>query len=496
MQLSRGEFLRLAGLVSASAALQGCAPLYANFAALKADAPMRSNLPSPAGFPALNRLTFGPRQSELHTISELGLHAWIEQQLAPEQINDTAASLRIRHLDSLSQDANALEAREKFELISELKQATLLRQVYSKRQLYESMVEFWSDHFNISVAKGDCWFLKVVDDRQVIRKHALGSFRDLLMASAHSPAMLTYLDNQVNHKDAPNENYAREVMELHTLGVHGGYTQDDVMELARCLTGWSVKTHFWLGDFTFVPEMHAGGAKTVLGEVIPSAGIAEAEAVIDRLAVHPATAQHIATKLMRRFISDDPLGDAPTLVSRAASAFLQTKGDILSVLRVILLDGLATQAGQLPQKFKRPVNFVASALRSLEAETDANHAIAATLSQLGQPTFEWPTPDGPPDHAAAWSSNLLPRWQFALALPRAEIPGSRIDLDHILSALPTNSPADMIDRLSHRLLGAALPAETRRELAALITAQPAVEPHEQAAVITAGILASPAFQWR
>ncbi len=134
------------------------------------------------------------------------------------------------------------------------------------------MVEFWTDHFNIYVAKGDCWFLKVVDDREVVRKHALGNFRDLLLASAHSPAMLVYLDNQANEKAAPNENYGREVMELHTLGVGSGYTQEDVMQLARCLTGWGVKRNFWRGQFQFDPDQHAGGTKKVLGQVIQPGG--------------------------------------------------------------------------------------------------------------------------------------------------------------------------------------------------------------------------------
>src|SRR6185295_10677947 len=160
--------------------------------------------------------------------------------------------------------------------------------------------------FNIFIEKNNCFYLKTVDDRQVTRKNALGSFRDLIWASAHSPAMMVYLDNQANHKGAPNENYARELMELHTLGVDGGYTQQDVMELARCLTGWNVKEHFWLGDFVFTADLHDTGIKNVLGMTIPSAGIKEAEQVIGTLVTHPSTARFISTKLVRRFIADDP----------------------------------------------------------------------------------------------------------------------------------------------------------------------------------------------
>ena len=179
--------------------------------------------------------------------------------------------------------------------------------------------------------RGNGFYLKTVDDREVIRKHALGSFRDLVWASAHSPAMMTYLDNQANEKSHPNENYARELMELHTLGVDGGYSQKDVMELARCLTGWNVKEHFWLGDFVFKEELHDSGVKHVLGLAIQPSGIQEAEQVIEMLAVHPSTAKFISTKLARRFIADEP---PQPLIEKAAQTFLNTKGDILSLIHI------------------------------------------------------------------------------------------------------------------------------------------------------------------
>ena len=217
------------------------------------------------------------------------------------------------------------------------------------------MVEFWTDHFNISVQKGDCWFLKIVDDREVIREHALGNFRELLGASAHSPAMLVYLDNQENHKDAPNENYARELMELHTLGLSGGYTQSDVMELARCLTGWRVKEHFWKGKLKFEPDFHAPGPKTVLGHTIQPGGETELEQVLDILANHPSTARTIATKLARRFLADDP---PPGIVDKASLVFQETSGDIKAVLRVIILEGLpAIHRGKIPSQIQTSLEF-------------------------------------------------------------------------------------------------------------------------------------------
>src|SRR5262249_11611084 len=193
----------------------------------------------------------------------------------------------------------------------EITRHTLLRAVYSRRQLFEVMVGFWTDHLNINLEKGDCIYLKPADDRLVIRTHALGRFRDLIRASATSPAMLVYLDGKENKKagpnDIPNENYARELLELHTLGVHGGYTQKDVLEVARCLTGWRLRTKWRKGTVYFDPHWHDNGEKSVLGHGIPAGGgPADLEQVIDMVCRHPSTARYVATKLVRRFVSEEP----------------------------------------------------------------------------------------------------------------------------------------------------------------------------------------------
>jgi uncharacterized protein (DUF1800 family) len=370
---------------------------------------------------------------------------------------------------------------------NELRQATLLRQLYSKRQLYEVMVEFWNDHFNIFVEKGNCFYLKTVDDRKVIRQHALGSFHDLVWASAHSPAMLVYLDNQANEKSHPNENYARELMELHTLGVDGGYTQQDVMELARCLTGWTVKEHFWLGDFVFKEDLHDMGVKKVLGLEIQPAGLKEAEQVIETLAIHPGTARFIATKLARRFIADEP---PQVIVEKAAEAFRKTDGDIRSVLRVILLDGLPLAR----PKYKRPANFVLSAMRMLNVETDGA-AIQDHLLRMGHSYFSWPTPDGYPDRSEAWQGNLMPRWQFAFELLRDEIAGTKHNLQDLLDVAVSGDLQSDVDALASLLLGSPLERVSRDELIASVQGAGASE-EEILPILAAGILASPAFQWR
>lgn len=487
MPISRRDFLKLTSLFAASATLAGCRPLYE-----LAGAPATSGaLPPirPADFQALNRLTFGARPAERARVAEIGLQAWVEEQLAPDTIDDFACHVRLRNLETIEMSANQLfdYSDQLFDDINlqlvpgQLRQAALLRQVYSKRQLYEVMVEFWNDHFNIATDKGDCYYLKTVDDRDVARAHALGTFRDLLWASAHSPAMLTYLDNQVNHKGAPNENYARELMELHTLGVNGGYAQKDVMELARCLTGWGVKEQFWRGDFQFDEEKHDTGEKVVLGQRIPPGGQEEAEGVLERLARHPSTAHFIATKLARRFLADEPPSE---IVEKAAHAFDVSRGDIRATLRVILLDGLP----QARAKYRRPVHFIAAAMRMLNADSNCGPAIQEFLLRMGQVPFNWPTPDGYPDRAAAWQGNLMPRWQFALALTRNEFDWTEIDWPTFAAA---ENPFDLV---AASLLGAPLPTAESQPLLAAIRAAGATD-EETLPIFAAGLLASPSFQW-
>ena len=493
MSLSRRDFLKLASLVTASAALSSCAPVYRRLAG---DLPAVPWTPLDSrDFMTLNRLTFGPRVAERVRFMEIGLQPWIEEQLDAESIDDFDCNLLLQPFKSLNMDANELEAisnglfddYDRETIPNELRQATLIRQAYSKRQLYELMVEFWSDHFNIFMEKGNCFYLKTVDDRDVIRRHALGSFRDLVWASAHSPAMMEYLDNQANEKSHPNENYARELMELHTLGVDGGYTQQDVMELARCLTGWTVKEHFWLGDFVFNEDLHDTGRKQVLGMTIPNSGIKEAEHVIERLVTHPSTARFIATKLTRRFVSDEPPSE---IVEKAAHVFLKTKGDIKSVLRAVLLDGRPLAQ----PKYKRPAHFVLSALRMLNAETDGV-GVQEYLLRMGQSYFNWPTPDGYPDRSDAWQGNLMPRWQFAFELIRNEIKGTKHNLQALMDVSSSDSFPGDVDAVASLLLGAPIAPVARDALIDSVRSAGATE-EETLQIVTAGLIASPAFQWR
>jgi len=411
--------------------------------------------------------------------------------LNPEHIEDNEADYAVRRFETLNEPLGELFEYQDALLHHELMRGTLTRAVHSERQLYEVMVQFWSDHFNIDPSKGDCKWLKVADDREVIRKHALGKFPELLRASALSPAMLWYLDGRVNRREnmerKPNENYARELLELHTLGVHGGYTQRDVMEVARCLTGWTVrskneKPNFGIGQVEFQLAQHDGEAKEVLGQKIPAIppglskeqraqlGQKELDPVLEIVTRHPATARHLSTKLCQRFIADEPPASA---VAAVAAAFTQTGGDIRATLRALFAtDEFRQQRGN---KFKRPFNYIVSALRATGANTDAGLEIIDYLQRMGHAPFNYPTPDGYPEPAAPWLGTLLWRWNFALAVSENKIKGTKIDF----ATLQKNAGGDA--GLMAHLLG-------RKP-----TAEEAQAYHDSDAGL-ALMLASPAFQ--
>ena len=391
---------------------------------------------------AINRLSFGPRPGDYGRISSLGgtpeesVQRYIDEQLDPAQMDDSAIDYAIRRIESLSSPPGELFEYKERVLLADLTRATLLRAIWSKRQLYERMVHFWTDHFNIDSSKGDCRWLKAADDRDVIRRHALGTFPELQRASALSPAMLWYLDGRVNRRqtgaDKSNENYARELLELHTLGIHGGYTQHDVMEVARCLTGWTVRTvsQFNKGRVEFHPEQHDDEAKLVLGQIIP-AGLGEKDfdRVLEIVSLHPSTARHLAEKLCRHFIADDP---PPTAVDAVKQTFLDSRGDIRTTLRALFATPEFLAARRT--KIKRPFEFVASALRVTQAETDAGAPLFDYLVRMGHAPFQYPTPEGYSDRAPHWMGTLLWRWKFASALSRNEIAATTVDPDRCAQA--------------------------------------------------------------
>jgi uncharacterized protein (DUF1800 family) len=460
MNLPRRQFLKASAGSIAFLAAAGCDQLPRELRGLLASPAEDSGPFTPPTHDAiapivhvLNRAAFGPRPGDFQRLRKLGRNeeesalAYLEQQLAPEKLDDSDAEYAARRFETLSQPLGELFEYQDDLLHHQLMRATLLRAVLSERQLFEVMVQFWSDHFNIDPSKGDCKWLKVADDREVIRRHALGSFPEMLRASALSPAMLWYLDGRVNRRhsmaEKPNENYARELLELHTLGVHGGYTQTDVMEVARCLTGWTVRSkdhppYFQIGMVEFKPDLHDFGAKQVLGQQIAATpdslgekererlGRSELDQVLQMVTRHPSTAQHIAAKLCRRFIDDDPPAPA---VGQVADAFTRANGDIRVTLRALFAtDEFRRRRGN---KFKRPFSFVVSALRATGARTDAGLDIISYLNRMGHAPFSHPTPDGYPEQAAPWMGTLLWRWNFAVALSQNRIKGTRINFEKL-----------------------------------------------------------------
>ncbi len=491
MPVDRRGFLQLSVLFAGALSGSGCTTLYRTMLDTPQPISVAGRLPD-SEFSALSRMTFGPRSEDLRFVESNGILAWVEEQLAPELIEDRETEWRVRHLDTIDLEPKDLDRWDRSEVLFELRQAALLRAVYSRRQIHELMVHFWSDHFNVSVEKGDCWLLKPTEEREVIRPHALDSFPELLWNSARSPAMLVYLDNQANHKDAPNENYARELLELHTLGVHGGYGQTDVMELARCLTGWQVKEHFWKGDFTFNEDHHDPGGKMVLGQVIAPGGQGEAETVIELLSSHPATAHQISVKLIRRFICDDPESQVPSLVEQVSDTYTRTNGDIRSVLRVVLLDGLGASPSSSLKKYKRPLEFVASALRLPGMETDGGAPVQDALNKMGQSLYAWPSPDGPSDVARHWISNLYPRWAFAIDLVLGQLEGSDFQPDRFVQQGDSIQELEPIfETLSHLIVD-----QRVRELFQESGRQADLGQEDTMRLFTAALISSPTFQWR
>jgi uncharacterized protein (DUF1800 family) len=420
----------------------------------------------------LNRCTFGARPGDRESLLSLGPTTWIETQLNPRCIEDTEAERVLRRFPTLQEPAGELYEYKPRVLLGELVRSTILRAVLSRRQLSEVMVEFWGDHFNIDIGKGECAWLKVADDREVIRAHALGRFPDLLRASALSPAMLWYLDGRVNRRarpgERPNENYARELLELHTLGVHGGYTQGDVMEVARCLTGWTVRPRsgFGKGRVEFDAHEHDDGAKTVLGQRLAAGGgERDLHDVLGLVASHPMTSRHIATKLCRRFIADEP---PETAVVAVAAMFKKSGGDIRQTLRTLLTRSeFVTARGT---KLKRPFHYVVSALRSTDALTDGASPVSDFLTSMGHAPFQYPTPEGYAAGAAAWERTLIWRWKFAAALAANSVEGTRIDVDglvrraggerslmaHVLGRQPNATEEEAWKAMGERASGLAL----------------------------------------
>jgi uncharacterized protein (DUF1800 family) len=475
--------------------------------------------------------TVGLPSSELLSRYDIPPGAKREIQKRRAELGENASEEEMRQArqELIRKYAGGMEGPPR-QVLEELQAAKLLRAVYSERQLDEVLVDFWLNHFNVFAGKGPEKFLLAEYEREAIRKHAWGKFEDLLRATAESPAMLFYLDNWLSvdpgaiarlqqqrearmqgrafgfgrrRPGAPagaglaalpgqgrlrglNENYAREIMELHTLGVDGGYTQKDVTEVARCFTGWTIKglrqEH---PEFTFEARLHDPGDKTVLGHTLKGGGKDEAEKVIHLLATHPSTARFVSYKLARHFVADEP---PKVLVDRAAETFRKTDGDIRSVVKTIVTSREFFADESRGAKVKTPLEFVASAVRASGASVEDARDLLRRLASMGMPLYEQQPPTGYKDTAEAWvsTSGLLSRLNLALDLAAGRVRGVSFDTGALTSE--HYGPA-LADALAARLLPGGLTASTRETLDREIESS-------TPARVAGLILGSPEFQRR
>ncbi len=597
---------------------------------------------------ALNRLGFGPRPGDLELVKEMGLRKWIDRQLHPESINDSALQARLDRFPTLKmssaklldefpqpqvaarregvsieeyrkqqqarmRDATRTEreqaggqaggqagvrgqmnpgdgnmdseanpgnskgggkgqdgfANQMFNytnnhtpqrIVAELSMAKVMRAVYSERQLNEVMVDFWYNHFNVFAAKGADRWLITSYERDAIRPNAMGKFRDLLEATAKSPAMLFYLDNWLSADPAAwaklqqeeqqrrrgprqrgifggmprfpgngpipngnpsnrnpndpnakakqkqerglNENYGRELMELHTLGVDGGYTQQDVINVAKAFTGWTIKQPRRDAEFLFDDRLHDNSVKSVLGHRIHAGGIKDGEQVLDILARDPHTAHHISFELAQRFVSDNP---PAALVDRMAQSFSKTDGDIREVLRTMIDSPEFWSKEVYRTKIKTPFELVVSAARATGAEVDVPLMLVQWTNRIGQPLYQCEPPTGYSDKADAWVNTgaLLNRINFSLALMANRLRGVQVNMETLLGQLPGTDPHAALDRAVQVILAGQASSQTRETLEKQLD-DPQIlqasldDPVRQvnAAMIAGLVLGSPEFQRR
>lgn len=461
--------------------------------------------PQQAAARLLDRFSFGAKPGQVEAVVNMGLENWLEQQFAANQpneglnkrlaafkslslTNDTivntylnagqvirmATRKGIIHKDSIKGDQK--EYREQVrvimeqegykpiqELHRELVNQKVLSAAYSNNQLQEVLTDFWFNHFNVSVTKNQCQQYVYTYERDAIRPNVMGRFKDLLLATAQHPAMLEYLDNasSVSIKNNPranmaaprnarglNENYAREVMELHTLGVDGGYTQADVTTVAKALTGWSVMQ----GNFIFRPRQHDNEAKTILNKNFPAnGGYQEGVDVLTMLAEHPSTAKFICTKLATRFVSDTP---SAALIKNMVKTFQSTDGNIKAVLRTMVYDPAFWKKSVSHEKIKSPFEMVISAVRATNAQIIQPFQLFNWCTKMGQRFYYYQAPTGFPDRASNWINTgaLLNRMNFGLAFASQKIPGVRMDLAALNNYHEPESAIDALTVYSNILL--------------------------------------------
>lgn len=460
----------------------------------------------------LSRLTYGPKPGQFGKVKGIGLEKWIDQQLAPEKISTEQLQKRFADYKTLGKtpfELNALYKKMQADNPDQMQNLTRLynltaqeirnyiveNAMASDAQLFELLTDFWRNHFAVDINKDSVKYTTSNYEIEVIRKHCMGRFGKLLESTATHPAMMVFLDNHISRKPPSkaqlkqierqyrrrgasreaareaaqiakqrglNENYARELMELHTLGVDNGYSQEDVEQVARAFTGWSTDYEAEQGNgFAYKDGMHDTSRKSVMGRAVPrgrrDTGMIEGKTIIKRLASHKNTAEFIATKLTRFFVNDDP---PPKIVKAAAATFRKTKGDIREVLRTILRHPEFYSREHFKAKFKTPLEFVISALRATEADVTRPDVIVDAVARLGMPIYGCEDPTGWEDTAEAWRDPgvMALRWRFALDLARGKVRGMKIG-ERFYYDLPED-PLDLLDSMIKRVVPAGLGSNT------------------------------------
>ncbi len=494
-------------------------------------------------FHVLSRLAFGPSPDQVNQLLKVGWMNWVLEQMEPEKIDNSELDEVLKKYPSLkmsqgevfstyrpryknsppTQKERRMRNRLRAKAMMELRESVVIRAVFSKRQFQEVMVGFWRNHFNVDNNKTQVRYLANHYEQNAIRPHVFGKFEEMLMATAKHPAMLVYLDNALSQKPLTekekkalekakrkpkkrkslkirklerqrglNENYARELLELHTLGVDNGYTQRDVVECARALTGWSV-SYGQNQDFGFMfrPRAHDTRPKRVLGWTFNGkGGITEGETIIRRLARHRRTAHFISFKLCRYLVNDRP---SEKLVDRVAKAFLKSKGDLKQVYMAIIMSPEFYARENFRCKFKTPFEFVASALRATQAKITRVRPLLQGLRSMGQPVYECDDPTGYYDQAEAWLDPgvLVHRWNFALKLASGRFPGSRLPRNYYAPILRLK-PQEMKKQLIFTCLPDGLDTRSNRILDEMVANS--MDRRKLASKLLGILLGSPTFQ--
>ena len=456
---------------------------------------------------ALNRLGFGPRPGDIARVIERGVERYVHDQLDPTP--DAELSVRLAPFQTLNYSiaqALAINSPRGIQLLDEAYAGKLIRAVHSRNQLEEVLVDFWYNHFNVYIIDGFQRFSTIAYERDAIRPHVLGRFRDLLGATAEHPAMLYYLDNYLSTVSRVhpmtgvllqglNENYGRELMELHSVGVDAGYTQEDVFAAARCFTGWTIDNVRDSGRFVYRQRDHDADAKHVFGLNLPAGGGRDdGDKLLDYLAGHPATARFVSRRLVERFVSDDP---PQRLVDRCAARFRATDGDIRAVMQTLIgSPEFWAEAGGPGKKPKSPFEFAVSALRALDAQVTESAFLARALQNMGMPLYGSLPPTGYSNKGADWlnPSSHLNRMNFALDVAMGSIRGAAVNVPNLVRShgIDPRDPAAVAGFFSEQVFARTLSPATLSAASSVSVAGPISVPSRVAGLC----LASPGFQRR